>query len=185
MVSVRFVVPPLVESIRYSWFRGQLRAEYEMSTERLNTVSLKSLTEVSRLVSQRVGPSVVHINLLNKPDQERKALLSRLLDNDIPLGQGSGFIIDGDGHIITNHHVIDGVGKIEVSLSDGRLVEAVVIRDDPETDLAILQIDADGLMPITWGNSDRTEVGSPVWAVGSPYGLEQSFTFGILSGKSQ
>ncbi len=194
MISVRVVVPPLVESIRYSWSRGQLRAEYEMSGQRLNNVSLKSLTEVSKLVSQRTGPSVVHINLKAEPEPLATKELSPApksltspFDQFGPgnglLGQGSGFIIDTQGHIVTNHHVVDGVGKFEVSLSDGRVVEAKLVQFDSLTDLAILKIDADGLMPITWGNSDELEVGSPVWAVGSPYGLDQSVTFGILSGK--
>ncbi len=187
MLSVRVMVPPLVESIRYSWSHGQLRAEYEMSGQRLNNVSLKSLTEVSKLVSQRTGPSVVHINL--KADAESNATAeSEIITRPLPppfdlLGQGSGFIIDTAGHVITNHHVINGVGRFEISLSDGRIVEARLVQFDALTDLAVLKIEADGLMPITWGDSDEVEVGSPVWAVGSPYGLDQSVTFGILSGK--
>lgn len=183
MIAVRLVVPPLVESIRYAWFRGQLRAEYELSGERLNTVSLKSLTEVSKLISRRVGPSVVHINLLTDESDVPNLRAARSLGSSVLLGQGSGFVIDTDGHILTNQHVVDGVDSIEVTLSDGRRLPARVFQKDLLTDIAILKIDADGLMPVTWGDSDSVDVGTPVWAVGSPFGLEQSVTFGILSGK--
>ena len=66
---------------------------------------------------------------------------------------------------------------------DGRRVHGRVVGVDPLTDLALLKVDADGLFPIQWGDSDRSQVGSPVWAVGSPFGLDRTVTFGILSGK--
>ncbi len=186
LLVARLVIPSLVESIRYGWYRGQLRAEYELSDQRLRTVSLDSLADVSQLVSQRVGPSVVHVNLLR--DQQTLDELGRLLlnRNDPGVryeGQGSGFVIDNSGHILTNNHVIDGVGKIEVTLSDGRQVPASIVGRDPLTDLAVLKVQATDLMPIDWGNSDSVVVGTPVWAAGSPFGLQQTVTFGIISGK--
>ncbi len=98
-------------------------------------------------------------------------------------GQGSGFVIDKNGYILTNHHVIDGVGRIEVTISDGRRMEATVVGMDPPTDLALIKVDAKNLMPVEWGDSEQIVVGSPVWAVGSPFGLQQTVTFGIISGK--
>lgn len=195
IVTIRFTVPPLVESLRYSWYRGQLRAEYDTSGERLKQVSLNSLSDVSQLVSRRVGPSVVHINLLRdtreKSEEETfaggeafKAFLSKSPSQPLQLiGQGSGVVLDDQGHILTNLHVIKDSGRIEVSLGGGKRVVAQTIGSDSLTDLAVIKVEADGLLPIAWGNSDLLEVGSPVWAVGSPFGLERTVTFGILSGK--
>ena len=103
--------------------------------------------------------------------------------NSLLEGQGSGFVIDQQGHILTNYHVIESSGKIEVTLSDGRRVEGRVIGVDPTTDLAVLKINASGLMATEWGDSDTVSIGTPVWAVGSPFGLQQTVTFGIISGK--
>jgi S1-C subfamily serine protease len=185
LIAVRLIVPSLVESVRYGWYRGQLRAEYEMSGERLKHVSLNSLADVSQLVSQRVGPSVVHINLLQDPEDQspmQKILMPQASKHFVE-GQGSGFVVDKQGYILTNHHVVDGVGKIDVTTSDGRRLEADVVGVDPLTDLALLKVDANDLMPIHWGDSEQIVVGSPVWAVGSPFGLQQTVTFGIISGK--
>jgi serine protease Do len=186
LLAARFVVPPLVESTRYGWYRGQLRAEYELSGQRLRNVSLDSLAEVSQLVSQRVGPSVVHINLLRDEDtlSHLQAILGAEHPGNLRLeGQGSGFIIDPEGFVLTNQHVVEGVGRIEITLSDGRRVPAEIVGADPMTDLAVLRIKAQGLMAIDWGDSDDIVVGTPVWAAGSPFGLQQTVTFGIISGK--
>jgi S1-C subfamily serine protease len=98
-------------------------------------------------------------------------------------GQGSGVIVSDDGYILTNHHVLNGGVDITVYLADQRMLAAEIVGVDKTTDLALLKIDAQGLMPIDWGNSDALEIGSPVWAVGSPFGLTGSVSFGILSGK--
>ena len=182
IVTIRFTVPPLVESLRYSWHHGQLRAEYELSGQRLQSVSLNSLTEASELVSRRMGPSVVHINLLTVMDPFGEGLAEDE-ERGHSRGQGSGVVLDTDGHILTNQHVLEGASRIEVVLSDGRRVIARVVAVDEKTDLAVIKIEASGLMPAEWGDSDRVDVGSPVWAVGSPFGLERTVTFGILSGK--
>lgn len=183
--AVRLIVPSLVESVRYGWYRGQLRAEYEMSGERLKHVSLDSLADVSQLVSKRVGPSVVHINLLQNLDgqSEMQKILMPQVSRQFVEGQGSGFVVDKSGYILTNHHVVEGVGRIDVTTSDGRRLEAEVVGVDPPTDLALLKVEAKDLMPINWGDSEQIVVGSPVWAVGSPFGLQQTVTFGIISGK--
>ena len=97
--------------------------------------------------------------------------------------QGSGVIVADNGYVLTNRHVIDGGEEIYVTLGDGRRLSAAIIGTDQQTDLAVLKVDADELIPIEWGDSDRCRVGSPVWAVGSPFGLDQTVTFGILSGK--
>lgn len=185
LLAARLLVPSLVESIRYGWYRGQLRAEYEVSGQQLRKVSLDSLADVSQLVSRRVGPSVVHINLLR--DQDSKHQLETLFGMQHPNlrleGQGSGFVIDTDGHILTNQHVVEGNGGIEVTLSDGRRVPASIVGVDSLTDLAVLKVDVAGLMAIDWGDSEAVSVGTPVWAAGSLFGLQQTVTFGIISGK--
>ncbi len=183
--TVRLLLPEMLEWCRYSWARGQLRAEYEVAGQQLRQVSVNGLSQVSQLVGQRVSPSVIHINMRQDfPNESLRELHSRLGGLDgFRVDQGSGIVIDDQGHVVTNYHVIEGGGDIEVYLSDGRLVEAEVVGVDDRTDLAVLKIDADSLLPMVWGDSDQVSVGMPVWAVGSPFGLTGSVTFGILSGK--
>ena len=99
---------------------------------------------------------------------------------------GSGFIIDSNGYIITNNHVIENADEITISLTDGREFSAKVIGRDPNTDLALVKIDgAKNLAPLKMGSSDQLEVGSWVVAIGSPFGLEQTVTAGIVSAKGR
>ncbi|WP_425614902.1 S1C family serine protease [Anatilimnocola sp. NA78] len=184
LLGVTYLVPHMVEQIQYSAARGKQRAEHELAKEALKDQPLAQLSRASQLVSQRVGPSVVHITA--------QTSLSNVAIAGGPLGgtwriphdgQGSGFVVDKEGHIVTNYHVIDGAKEIEVYLSDGRRATARVVGQDRETDLALLKVDADGLIPADWGESDDAEVGSMVWAVGSPFGLQRSVTSGIISGK--
>src|SRR6266849_3121729 len=94
---------------------------------------------------------------------------------------GSGFIINADGHILTNHHVVDGATEIKVKLSDGRELPATVVGRDAKTDLALLKVEATGLPVIPLGSSAELQVGEPVMAIGNPFGLEQTVTTGIVS----
>ena len=184
LAAARFVVPRVVEEIRYAWYRGELRAEYESGTEGLRNVSLDALSEAYQMVTSAVGPSVVHIDIKRRPSMQdiggQRLPSGRALRGS---DQGSGIVLDREGYILTNRHVISDGEDINVTLSDGRRVAAVVVGTDALTDLALLKVDAEGLMPIAWGDSDRCRVGSPVWAVGSPFGLDRTVTFGILSGK--
>jgi serine protease Do len=95
---------------------------------------------------------------------------------------GSGVIISSDGYIVTNNHVVSGATQILVKLSDGRQFKAKLVGTDPETDLAVLKIDATNLTPITFADSTQLEVGDIVLAVGNPFGLGESVTAGIVSG---
>jgi serine protease Do len=99
-----------------------------------------------------------------------------------PRGLGSGFIIDADGYIVTNHHVVDGSKTIEVQLSDGRTFQPKVIGSDAETDLALLKIEATGLPMIPLGSSSALKVAEPVMAIGNPFGFDHTVTVGIVSG---
>ncbi len=94
---------------------------------------------------------------------------------------GSGFVINPDGLIITNNHVVDGAKQTKVTLSDGREFVAKVLGRDPRTDLALLKIEARDLPVIPLGDSARLQVGEPVMAIGNPFGLEQTVTTGIVS----
>jgi len=94
---------------------------------------------------------------------------------------GSGVIVDGDGHIVTNHHVIASSGQINVQLADGRTAEARVVGRDPDTDIAVLKVDLDNLPVMRQGRADRVAVGDVVLAIGNSFGLSQTVTQGIVS----
>jgi serine protease DegS len=94
---------------------------------------------------------------------------------------GSGVIVDAQGHVVTNHHLIAGARKISLQLADGRTANATVIGDDPDTDLAVLKIELKSLPTMPLGSSDRLRVGDIVLAIGNPYGLTQTVTHGIVS----
>jgi S1-C subfamily serine protease len=100
------------------------------------------------------------------------------------IATGSGFVIDGEGHILTNNHVIEGAEKVEVKLGDSeKEYEAEVVGTDPGTDIALLQVEAPAkeLHPLTLGHSSEVEVGDPVVAIGNPFGLDRTVTSGIVS----
>jgi serine protease DegS len=94
---------------------------------------------------------------------------------------GSGVIMSEQGYILTNHHVIRGADAIQVSLQDGRMVQAKVVGSDPETDVAVLKIDLPRLPVMTLGHSDSLRVGDVVLAIGNPFGVGQTVTMGIVS----
>ena len=98
---------------------------------------------------------------------------------------GSGFIIDRKGYIVTNYHVVDGADEILVKMYNDKEYAAKVVGGDPKTDLALIKIEAEGLVPLKLGNSDDLKVGSWVVAIGSPFGLEQTVTAGIVSAKGR
>src|SRR5262245_61885510 len=97
-------------------------------------------------------------------------------------GIGSGFIIDAGGYIVTNQHVVDSAKSIEVTLSDGRKLPAKLVGSDPETDIALLKVEATGLPTIPLGNSGTLRVAEPVMTIGNPFGLDHTVTVGIISG---
>ncbi len=97
--------------------------------------------------------------------------------------QGSGFVYDDEGHVITNHHVVDGAETVAVKFSDGSTYDGTVLGSDPSTDLAVIDVDAPAsvLEPLDLADSDALEVGDGAIAIGSPFGLEQTVTAGIVS----
>jgi len=100
-------------------------------------------------------------------------------------GQGSGFIVDKRGYILTNNHVVGDADRIEVKLYDGREFKAKVIGTDPESDVAVIKIDAKDLPVLPLGNSDNLKVGEWVIAIGNPFGLSESVTVGVVSAKGR
>jgi Do/DeqQ family serine protease len=100
-------------------------------------------------------------------------------------GVGSGVIVNSDGYILTNHHVVDGAIEIKVELTDNRTFTAKLVGSDPPSDLAVLKIDANNLPTLPLGNSDKVRVGDFVLAVGNPLGIGQTVTSGIVSAKGR
>lgn len=100
-------------------------------------------------------------------------------------GQASGVIVSPEGFILTNSHVVHEMDKISVQLTDGREFAAKVLGEDPNSDLAVIKIDAKDLPYLTLGNSDDVEVGEPVAAIGNPFGLQGTLTTGVVSAKSR
>lgn len=153
---------------------------------------LSSIDQENTLVVDKVLPSVVSITTLKRVqtgyilDPNEFLLNHRLLprlQNFTALG--SGVIVSKEGHILTNYHVIAGTEQIQVQLNDGRAVPAKIIGADPDTDIAVLQVDATKVTPLVLGNSDDVKVGQVVFAVGNPLGLQGTVTHGIISAKSR
>ena len=95
---------------------------------------------------------------------------------------GSGFLIDDDGHILTNAHVVDGAKRVDVQLGDGATQQAQIVGTDPSTDIALLKVDdTEGVSPLPLGDSTKVQVGDPVVAIGNPFGLDRTVTTGIVS----
>ena len=103
----------------------------------------------------------------------------------VPRGLGSGFVISGDGYVLTNAHVVEGADEITVTLQDKREFKAKLLGADGRTDVALLKIEATGLAPARIGDSSRLRVGEWVIAIGSPFGLENTVTAGIVSAKGR
>jgi S1-C subfamily serine protease len=125
-------------------------------------------------VYKRVSPSVVNIT--------STSLAFDFFYGPVPQqGQGSGFVIDKDGHILTNYHVIADARQVEVTLTNKKKYKAEIIGRDPSHDLAVIKIDAPDLHPVTLGDSSQLQVGQKVYAIGNPFGLNGTMTRGIVS----
>jgi S1-C subfamily serine protease len=185
LLAISYLVPLIAENTQYAVTRGRQRAEHDFALEHLGGSPLAQLSRASQMVSQAVAPSVVHINTQGS-DTDVFTLPMRGPRGYIPSeGQGSGFVVDSGGYLLTNLHVIRDAREIQVTLADGRKLKGTIVGFDNETDLALVKVNADQLTPIRWGDSDETNTGAMVWAVGSPFGLERSVTSGILSAKNR
>jgi S1-C subfamily serine protease len=126
--------------------------------------------------AERVSPSVVYIEV-HQPAGDR----TRRRSSREARGSGSGFIFTPDGFILTNSHVVHHAVRIEVTTADGSKYEAELIGDDPDTDLAVIRINAPNLVPAKLGESHQVRVGQLVLAIGNPYGFQYSVTAGVVS----
>ena len=170
------------------------------------------MPDFTELVEQ-VGPSVVNIRTLEKNrggsphggagDEDMQEFFRRFFgvplpnvprqgprpnrpqEDEQPRGVGSGFILTGDGFIMTNAHVVDGADEVIVTLTDKREFKARIVGTDKRTDVAVVKIEASGLPAVKIGDSSRLKVGEWVMAIGSPFGLENSVTAGIVSAKQR
>ncbi|HEY5752984.1 MAG TPA: trypsin-like peptidase domain-containing protein [Chthoniobacterales bacterium] len=162
-------------------------------------LNLSDLEILSRLdaeykkLSKAVVPSVVSIYTARRVQQPRivdpfELFLGqrfRPRQQQVQTALGTGFIISKEGHVVTNNHVIDAMDAIKVQLADGRAASATVIGTDSQTDLALLKIDLPNLEPLSMGDSERVDVGQIVFAIGNPYGLQESVSQGIISAKGR
>ena len=154
-------------------------------------------------VVKRVAPSVVKITTETKAKRvsANAAQLPPGMDNPMfrqffggrlpemqtqpQSGLGSGVIVSADGYVVTNNHVVDGADVVTVALTDGREFTAKVIGRDPQTDLAVVKIDAKDLPAVTFADSGKSEVGDRVLAIGNPFGIGETVTSGIVSAKGR
>jgi serine protease Do len=156
---------------------------------------LQELSEAFAAVSDHVKPTVVYIRSQRTEQTTRQRVppgMERFFPRfrqqpDIEQGSGSGFVVSADGYILTNNHVVEGAEQVTVRLLDRREFKARVIGSDPNTDVAVLKIDATGLQPVALGNSDDARVGEWVLAIGNPLGEGLTFTVtsGIVSAKGR
>jgi serine protease Do len=195
----------------YSNFSGRSMARADSTASNplvdpQSVVAAQALSEAFEAVHRAVANSVVNIDVIKQPSGEDQTDQQQSMP-DIPPGlrdllppgfqgpqirilpqqpeqiegTGSGVIISSDGYIVTNNHVAGDSSKITVTLADGTKYSAKVIGVDPKTDLAVIKIDAKDLQPAVLGDSDQVEVGQWVCAFGSPFGLSQTMTQGIIS----
>ena len=173
--------PHMAQRIAYSWNIGVERAKADVARQFL--AEHPNAEQRIVWVSKAVAPSVVGIHTIATVLPSEGALRSGRDGGGIPVPEvGSGVIIDAqEGYILTNYHVIANAHVILVRLNDGREVEAGIVGQDRAVDLAVLQIDIEDIEAIAWGDSQKVTVGEQVLAMGSPYGLQQTVTSGIIS----
>jgi len=180
----------LVLFLSISWV-GAVSAETEPY------LALEAFSNSIADIAEKVGPAVVNIDTVRMVTTQfpsfKDPIFERFFGREfeefrrtIPQkGTGSGFIINQEGYILTNEHVVRKADKIKVTLSDGREFDGEVIGSDVTSDMAIVKIKADHLPTVTLGNSDELRVGEIVIAIGNPYGLQQTVTMGVVSAKGR
>jgi len=190
-VTIAVAILFVVTTLKPEWI-GQRPAIISLQEAALSGDAEGRAPGSYRDASRAALPSVVHIYTTQEIKQQRHPLFEdpifRHFFGDRPEGQpqrnsglGSGVIVSANGYILTNFHVIEAADDIQVSLNDGHTYKARVVGSDPESDLAILQIKADKLPAITFGQIESLRVGDVVLAIGNPFGVGQTVTMGIVS----
>jgi S1-C subfamily serine protease len=151
------------------------RSVQMVRAEPQDDVLLDAYSRTVTSVAKRVSEAVMHLKVEKKKGKNQNP------NNGDSAGTGSGFIISSDGFVVTNSHVVNGADRIEATLQDGRAYQARLVGDDPATDLAVLQIDGSNLSSVSFGASDRLQVGQIAIAIGNPYGFQYSVTAGVVS----
>ena len=147
-------------------------------TPETNEDTLDAYSRAVITAAEKVSPSVVYIEV-EQPVRNRRPNVPRMPRER--RGSGSGFIFTPDGFILTNSHVLHDAKGIEVTLADGHKHQADLIGDDPDTDLAVIRINAPNLVPAQLGDAQKIRVGQLVIAIGNPYGFQYSVTAGVVS----
>src|SRR5712664_245978 len=157
-------------------FSGKESDVQEPSVQPLAEDDEESLDTYSRTVSgvvEKVGPAVVNIRVHHTNSGQQRGPESG--------GTGSGFVIAPDGYVLTNSHVVHGAGRLEVTTANGRTFGATLVGEDPETDLAVIRVNASQLVHAHLGDSRSVRVGQIAIAIGSPFGFHQTVTAGVVS----
>jgi serine protease Do len=144
---------------------------------------LARLNELMHTLAERLKPALVQVRVRRQTEPEPEEKSPHPMPEEPRRTSGSGFVIRQDGYIVTNAHVVDDAQRIQVRLADGRRFDARLIGQDNRVDLALVKIEATGLPVAALGDSNRLRVGEFVLALGHPFGLEQTVSFGIVSRK--
>jgi len=183
----------VVATLKPEWLPGKAGTAVELNQAELPGVAGVSVKTVSYSDAVRkAAPAVVSIFTSKEVKQPRNPFLNDPLfrhffgerfedEAQRAFGLGSGVIISHKGYILTNQHVVEAADEIEVALPDGKKLAAKVVGNDPETDLAVLRVDAQDLPAITLGQAENLRVGDVVLAIGNPLGVGQTVTMGIIS----
>ena len=179
----------LVGLIAWPSFVGRMhyartRAEIAAIRDAASGAELSAVGKLFTTLPRLIGPAVVNVTSQRRVVSVADEIAA--LRGFTPTGVtdeevGSGVIIEKDGVIVTNYHVVANSDEIDVTLADGRRFQARLVGADPASDLAVLRIDAHDLPTAIWGDSDTVEVGEMVWAIGNPFGLDRTLTYGIVS----
>ena len=196
LCGVVLLGPGLAERVAYAAAKGENEADQESLA---GMAQAEQLSKLFRQVAKVVKPAVVEVRVTHKARAAGQRPEFHDFFPGLPPGMspprremprrgglGSGVIVDAEGgYVLTNAHVVNGADKVVVVLQDDRKLEAEWVRQDTKTDLAVVRIKPDKLISVKLGDSDRIEVGDWVLAIGSPAGLEQTVTAGIISAKGR